>query len=119
LRDISGELFDIRAECLVADADALTFTIRGVEVTYSAKDRELACLDKRAPLAPDAGKIRLQFLVDRTSIEIFANDGRVYMPMGIVLDDMNRSLAIHARGGAAQIASLEINELRSAWVAHE
>ncbi len=119
LRDISGELFDIRAECLVADADALTFTIRGVEVTYSAKDRELACLDKRAPLAPDAGKIRLQFLVDRTSIEIFANDGCVYMPMGIVLDDMNRSLAIHARGGAAQIASLEINELRSAWVAHE
>lgn len=115
LKDIAGELFDIRAELALGDAEALVFTIRGVEVRYDVKEKALTCLDKRAPLAAEDNVIRLQFLVDRTSIEIFANNGRIYMPMGIVLDDSNKALALHAHGGAAQLIAMEVNALRAAW----
>jgi sucrose-6-phosphate hydrolase SacC (GH32 family) len=54
-------------------------------------------------------------LVDRTSIEIFGNDGRVYLPLGAVLDPGNRSLSVSARGGEARIERLELFELRSVW----
>ena len=39
----------------------------------------LACQDRKAPLPAVAGKVRLQILVDRTSLEIFGNDGLVYI----------------------------------------
>jgi len=59
--------------------------------------------------------IRLELLVDRTSIEIFGNDGRVYMPMGVILADNPESLEIFSEGGNTRIRSLEVYELDSVW----
>jgi fructan beta-fructosidase len=115
LAGITGELFDIRAELQVTGASEVGFTIRGTPVVYDVKKAEMSCKRRKAPLKPTGGKIRLQILVDRTSIEIFANDGRVYMPIGGILPDDNRTLAVFAKGGAARLGSLEVYELRSAW----
>ncbi len=60
-------------------------------------------------------KIRLELLVDRTSIEIFGNDGRIYMPIGVILADNSKSLEIFTKGGNTEVESLEICELNSAW----
>lgn len=40
--------------------------------------------------------MRLRILVDRTTIEIFGNDGRMYMPVEVIPDDGNRSLEVFA-----------------------
>jgi hypothetical protein len=37
------------------------------------------------------------------------------MPLGVILDDENRSLEAFSRGGSTWIESLEVYELRSAW----
>jgi hypothetical protein len=37
------------------------------------------------------------------------------MPMGIVVSPENRSLEISTQGGTAQIESLTVYELQSAW----
>ena len=57
----------------------------------------------------------MRLLVDRASIDIFGNDGRLYMPMGMVVPQENPNLEIYARGGTAQIRSLTLHELGSAW----
>ena len=57
----------------------------------------------------------MQLLVDRTSIEIFINDGMYYMSMGSIPDDNNKSLKVYAEDGDAKIISLEVNELNSIW----
>jgi fructan beta-fructosidase len=97
----------------------LGFTVRGVPIVYDAGRRQLSCRGCAAPLAPAAGLhdggIRLEILVDRTSIEIYGNGGRVYMPVGVVPADANRSLEVFAHGGAAKAESLEVWQLRSAW----
>jgi len=115
LAGISGDLFHIRARFKPGDAKEIRFVIRGIPVVYDIGKQELSCLKKTAPLKPADGRIRLEILVDRTSIEIFANDGRVYMPIGVIPADGDRSLQVLSTGGETRIDALEVYELRSAW----
>ena len=115
LAALKGELLDVTSELVLGDAAQVGFTLRGVTITYDAKKQELSCEDKHAPLRPVAGKLRLRLLVDRTSVDIFGNDGRLYMTVGVIVPQDNRSLAVFAQGGSANIASLEVDELKPAW----
>jgi len=66
------------------------------------------------PLTPDAaGRMRLELLVDRTSIEAFANGGegslaRCFLPSG-------DAVAMKSVAGGLKIASLEMWEIESIW----
>jgi len=124
LAGIKGQLCDIRAEFEVPAAPSAAgapqptefgLTIRGVPVVYDVGKQALSCQGKTAPLKPAAGKIRLQILVDRTTIEIFGNDGRVYMPIGAVAKDDDKSLGVFTKGGNVKINALEVFEVRSIW----
>ena len=115
LQGVEGELFHLRAEFAPGDAQQLGFLVRGVPVTVDLQRGELACEGCTAPLQPEQGAIRLELLVDRTSVEIYANGGRVYMPVGVIPREDNRTLEVFARGGTATIRALEVYELRSAW----
>jgi fructan beta-fructosidase len=115
LADVKGELFDITAEITLGDASEISFQLRGVPVVYDVKQQELACSRRTAQLKPVNGKIQLRLLVDRTSIDIFGNEGEAYLPIGLTLAPDNRNLELTAKGGSATINSLQVFELRSAW----
>ncbi len=117
LAGLNGELLDLSAEFAPGDAAEVGFVLRGVTVRYDANRQELLCNDKQAPLRPVAGRIRLRLLVDRTSVDIFGNDGQLYMPMGVIVPPENLSLKLYAKGGAAKLNLLEVHELKSAWTA--
>ncbi len=59
--------------------------------------------------------IKLQVFVDRSSVEVFANDGervlseRIYPPPG------SDGIELYARGAGAKVVSLTIWELNSIW----
>ncbi len=112
---VKGELLDLTAELAPGDVAELGFKLRGITVSYDAKKQELRCNDNKAALKPVDGKIRLRLMVDRTSIDIFGNDGRLYMPMGMIVPQDNLSLEVYAQGGSAKITALEVHELKSAW----
>ena len=123
LADVKGELLDVVAEISCGDATEISFNLRGFAVDYDVKKQELSCQGgksgrpgiRKANLPAIDGKIRLRMLVDRTSVDIFGNDGQAYMPMGAILPQDNHSLEISATGGAAEIKSLQVYELKSAW----
>ncbi len=98
LAGLSGELFDIALEFEPGQAEALRLTVRGVPIVYDAKARQLSCGKLEAPLASLDGRIRLRVLVDRGSIEVFGNDGRVAISLGVIPPDEERSLEIAAQG---------------------
>jgi len=87
LSGIEGDLFHIKAEFSPGDAAEFGFVIRGTPVVYNVEKKQISCRGKGAELKPDNGKIRLEILIDRTTIEIFGNDGRVYMPIGGILPE--------------------------------
>jgi sucrose-6-phosphate hydrolase SacC (GH32 family) len=115
LAEVQGELLDITAELVCGEATEIGFSLRGIPVRYSPARQELSCLDKKAILKPLDGRIRLRMLVDRTSIDIFGNDGRLYMPMGVILPADIRNLELYVQGGTAKLLSLQTHELRSVW----
>lgn len=115
LAGIRGDLFDLRAQFTVGNAGEVRFVIRGVPVVYDAAKQELVCRDRRNPLPPVNGKVRLQVLVDRTSLEIFGNDGLLYMPMAGEFARGDRSLSLTVTDSALRFSFLEANELKSIW----
>jgi fructan beta-fructosidase len=115
LAEVKGEQFEVTAELALADAVEIGFNLRGVAVKYDVVKQELSCENEKASLVPEHGKIRLRLLVDRTSVDIFGSDGRLYMPMGVISPANKTSLEVYTKGGSAQLISLEVFELRSAW----
>jgi sucrose-6-phosphate hydrolase SacC (GH32 family) len=115
LSAVSGELFDIEAEMELGSAKTVGFEIRGHKVEYSVADKRLTALERSAPLEPTDGRIRLRILVDRTSLEIFAGDGRISMASCFLPEADNKRLAVYADGGQAKIRSLNVWEMKSAW----
>ena len=115
LRNIKGELFHMKADFSVADADEFGFVIRGLPVTYNATENLIVCKNKKAELKPVDGKIGLEILVDRNSVEIFANNGSMYMPIGQILPEDNKSIELFTKSGKTQVENIEVYELNSAW----
>jgi sucrose-6-phosphate hydrolase SacC (GH32 family) len=115
LAGMDGELLDVEAGLSPGQAEEMGFVLRGVPVRYDVKRQELSCAGKKAVLPTIGGGIRLRLLVDRTSVDIFGNDGRLYMPIGIIVPQDDRTLSVYAKGGTAQIRSLKVHRLQSAW----
>ena len=126
LEKVKGNLFDIEAEIDVRSAKEVGFEINGFRVSYNVEDKrliggkgkegdEFSSGETIAKLSPVDGKINLRILVDRPSIEIYANKGRIYMPMQAVRDLDNKSLKIYSKGGNAHIEELTVYEVKSIW----
>jgi len=115
LKDLSGDLFEIQLEIAPGKAETFGFTLRGAKVEYSVADKRLNSLGRSVELAPQNGKIKLHVLLDRTCVETFGNDGKVVISSCFLPKADDRSLGIFATGGEAQILSLKVYELRSAW----
>jgi len=118
LDGIAGELFHIRADIALGKAKAVGFTLRGEKVHYDVTTRKLTCLGKTARLEPIDGAIHLDILLDRTTIEVFANHGIVSMPTCFLPDLANTALGIYAEGGAATATALDVWKLKPAWSDH-
>ena len=113
--ETEGELFEVHAEVALGDAQAFGVLVRGHDLCYDAVKQEISALGKAAPLAPHDGVIRLQLLVDRTSLEVFAQDGLVTMSSCFLPEAADSNLEFYAKGGAVTLRSLEVYELRSVW----
>ena len=114
LAALTGDLFEIFVAVDVSDCRAWGLRIRGEEVRYSCGDQTLRCLGKTAPLVPVDGNIRLHILVDRSSIEVFANAGQVSMTSCFAPPPAETRLEFFAEGDSVRAALLEVYELQSA-----
>lgn len=115
LAGLSGDLFDIRADVDLGEAAAIGIKVRGVDVEYSVKDKTLSALGRPAPLEPTHHRITLQALVDRTSLEVYGNEGRVALSSCFLPRPDQQGVEIYAVGGPAKIVSLHVSPLRSIW----
>ena len=115
LAGITGDLFEIGVGAEVGADGVLTLEARGVPVVYDAAKKTLRCGDKSAPLGTESGKVSLQILVDRGSIEVFGNNGRVAISHGVIPPEGNRTLSVSVTGGSTRIRGLVVHELKSVW----
>jgi sucrose-6-phosphate hydrolase SacC (GH32 family) len=121
LREITGDLFDIEADVELGTALEFGFIIRGHKVSYRVGDQELFGLlsvdrSRGGVRLPAVGnRVQLRLLVDRTSVEVFGNGGRVAVSSCFLPQADNRALSFFSNGGTVHVRSLHVRELQSAW----
>lgn len=108
---VAGELFDIRAEFEIRSAQSVALLIGNRRVIYDAAKQMLEGM----PLKPENGRVRIRVLIDRSSMEVCGNDGRVYLTTPFHADSSIQTIAASSDGGEARLATLQVHELKSAW----
>ena len=68
-----------------------------------------------APLPLRAGTVRLRVLVDRSSVEVFADGGRVTITDQVFPDRNSQAVQVFSQGGRAQLKKITIWHLTSIW----
>ncbi len=114
ISEISGELFHIKSDFKVGKKSQVGFKIHGTEVLYDAARGELKSRNKTAECKPEGGKIYFEIIVDRNTIEIFFNHGRIYMP---IARDLTKDYGLEfiCRNEKVTAENLQIFELESIW----
>lgn len=115
LAEESMELGELRWEIEPAANSVVTCQVRGVPVVYDTAGQTLSVNGHATPVPLRDGRLRVTLFVDRTSLELFADDGLIYVPYPINVDGDNHSFRLETTGGEVKVHRLETHALRSAW----
>jgi sucrose-6-phosphate hydrolase SacC (GH32 family) len=118
LAGMKGELLHIRMQFEPSEASAVELTVHGASIRFDAAGGQWVVNGHKAPAALRGGKRRLTVLVDRNSLECFADDGLTYIPFPFIPKDAAQDVHIAAKGGAAKIDLLEVHTLKSSWTSN-
>jgi sucrose-6-phosphate hydrolase SacC (GH32 family) len=104
------DLYDISVEFEIGSAKSFGLFINNIQITYEIKEQKLYCQERYAVLKPIEGKIKFRILVDRTTLELFANEGQIYMPIRTHINITELSEAYSKFG-----TDFDITELSELW----
>lgn len=125
LNSIKGDCFHITGSFKVKTADSFGFVVRldktnnGIEIMYNVKSSTLTCMGKSAVVEPVDGVVKLEILLDRASLEIFANDGKVAMSSGFNSTEKANGIYLFNIGGEVLVEKLEVYPMKSIWQAEK
>ncbi len=135
LEQIRGDQLELEATFETGSAQTMGLIVQrgdrqGTVVGYDIPEGELF-VDRRGagredfspafaarssgPLAAPDGRVKLHLFVDRSSVEIFGNDGRTVLTARVFPKQGNQGVALFAKGGDARLVSLKAWKLRSIW----
>ncbi len=122
LGSLKGDAFHIKAVFDPKTSDVFGFVVRsgktssGMEIRYETAKNNLYVNGSEMIVRPVDGKIEMEILVDRSSIEIFCNGGEQVISTCFTPEAGDEDLVLLTQGGELYVKSLEIYKLRSAWV---
>jgi len=120
LAKLTPDLMDMTCEFTPAAGGNVTFDIRGIKVRYTQSDGKIRIKNNAGVLDETKlsagmdknGRVKMRVLFDRTSFEIFINDGLSVATMNCVPE--NKKLSIDGPE-SMMINELVVNELESIW----
>ena len=107
------DLFHIRAEVELADAKSFGAIIRGVDLRYHVAEKKFTYLGRDVAVEPADGRLDFEVLVDRTSLELFANGGKSSASFCFLPEAWDVPVEFYALDGGVKLTSLSIHELLS------
>lgn len=110
----AGE-YDLSLDVDVRQAKTIELKINGTAVNYDVIGQAIHFADRSVLLPLQKGHLVLRALVDRTSIELFGNDGAFSFTACYLPDSTHSGISVTAHGGDAQLVRLRANRLNSAW----
>lgn len=114
LSTIEADLIDIELEFLAESGGRIAFNLREFEVSYDVDSRSLSSCETSARLSSVNGVIQLRILLDRSSLEVYGNNGEIYIPHVVFPQADDRFLSMTC-ASKTKIDYLRVHEMRSSW----
>jgi fructan beta-fructosidase len=118
---IKNDCLHIIGSFKVKTADNFGFVVRldkknnGTEIMYNVKTSTLSFMGNSAIVEPIDGTLKLEILLDRSSVEIFVNDGKVVMSSCFAPAENATGIYLFNIGGEILVEKLEIYPMKSIW----
>jgi beta-fructofuranosidase len=113
---------ELMVEFVFADAKSVGLKLRRSEdrkraVTIEYDRTTLNVAGTKVPLPLDAHQpeLKLHVFLDKSVLEVYANDGRQCVTRVVYPEEQDQGLEVFASGGAATVTSLDVWQLRSIW----
>ena len=113
-RRLTWKLFEGPGDYTLLGFDAAAHTLF-VDRTKSARAGFNSHFPSRTIAPVTAGTLQLHFLVDRSSIEVFAQHGDVALTNLVYANPHSTGLSLEATGGRPEALEIQMWKLRSAW----
>jgi len=116
------DTLEITAVFRAAGAKTFGLKLRRTEeeekaIVISCEDGQLKVAGVEVPICFDKDErtVTVNIFVDRSVLEVFANDGRCYVAKVIYPGDGRLDVQVFAEGGTAAVQSLDVWHLESIW----
>jgi sucrose-6-phosphate hydrolase SacC (GH32 family) len=106
---------DIRIEMDAGTATDFGLTVRGQAVRYSVPQQTLTVGSDSAPIKLSDNRLCLRILVDRPSLEVFADIGQVTISSVYLEGNTDDEIRPVADGGNMRVSSLLVSRLEAIW----
>jgi sucrose-6-phosphate hydrolase SacC (GH32 family) len=87
----------------------------GTEILYNVKRGTLSVLGTTVPLPAVDNKISLEILLDRASVEVFANGGQTVISNNFTPQENATDVVLFTNGGELGVVKLDAYKMESAW----
>ncbi len=82
--DVTSGLFEAEGEWDLPKVGRLSLQINGEPLEFDRVSGKISLLGKEAKLNLESGRLKIRILVDRASIEVYAQDGLTFMPFFVL-----------------------------------
>lgn len=121
LSGINGDAIYLKAILQPKTSDNFGIIVRdgkksqGTGIHYDTAKKMLDVNGNKMSLEPVDGKIVLEIILDRSSIEVLGNNGATGISTCFSPVEGEESLLLYTQGGELYVESLEVYTLKSAW----
>lgn len=118
VKKAKGELLQIKGQFDLKSCDSFGLMLRhskknqGMELLYNVKRQTLTMFGQSVTIEPVDNKIYLDILLDRNSVEVYANNGRAVISNTFQPDENSLEYVLYNSGGELFVEKLEFIELK-------
>jgi beta-fructofuranosidase len=117
-----GDTIEIAATFLLGDAKNAGLRLhrstdgqRSVDIKYDGVTLDVAGTQLPLPSVSSEKRLKLQVFLDRSVLEVFANDGRACVTRVIYPEEQDMGIELFANGGLAKVESIDVWQMKSIW----
>jgi fructan beta-fructosidase len=125
-KGVKGELFEVIAEFEIGKAKEFGLEFRkgpagSFKIGYDVSGRKLTLRDPHGTellsqiLHAKRGRVKLHLLLDRSMVDVFANDGITWNCAYFKADPADQGIELYTKGGPVKLLTLDFWPLKSVW----
>ena len=110
---VTPAAYDILFEMDCSKDACLKLQIFGMEAIFNLFQRQIVCCGESTTINETGSRVKIRLIADTTGLELFMDDGAIYMLGGAIADYHRNEFTLTVKSGEITVKNLEIHKLKS------